>query len=291
MKKTLLIIPGLPRCATTSIVSMLNNHKDVFPSNIKEPHTLIPEARRSELYGFVRKKKVPFKKLGFVNSYSHYLRNFNYFKDDKVYIDASTLYSIHLGFMDQVKEISEKYQLTVKFLVGLRNPYDRAVSHYRFSISRGEEHRQFSEATCDELKGLSEDWLLGGYIRGGRYDELIRNLGESFGSDSVLTYNIDDDDIYSVEFQNKLLNFLGLSMIRLKLPEYENKSVVYQGKLAANIRYAMKRLRDYSPWLFDRPMTRAAFFRVMKIFGKLERTEVIVDLSREEFMEMYDGDL
>lgn len=289
MKKTLLVIPGLPRCATTSLINVLCQHPDVYRSAVKEPHTLIPDTRRESLFGFVGKKKLPFRKLGFLDGSSNYIDNFNGFSGHDVFIDASTLYSVHLAFIGELKKLSKENDLTLKFILLNRDPYDRAVSHYRFSVSRREEYRSFREAVESEVRGENGDWILGGYLKGGDSTPLQEALCEEFPNSDVIMVDIDNTNIRSSDFWDRVTSFLGLDSFNFDYNVYENKSEVYSNIIAITIRYWMKRIRDISPRFFEQPIFRKPFSFVMKLFSNhASKKDLEINMSKKEFMVLFD---
>jgi hypothetical protein len=253
---------------------------------IKEPHYLISNNRRSSLYGFIGRKRVAFKKLGFLNNSRDYLSNFNNFYNEGVFIDASTLYSVHLDFTEELKKVASNYNLELKFLILKRDSYDRAVSHYRFSVSRREEYRTFKEAVEAEVNGDEPDWLLGGYLKGGLSAPLIKEIEINFPSSDVMELEIESTDLYSEDFWERLVSFLGIDKSSIDTNVYENKSEIYASRFAITIRYLMKRIRDLSPQLFERPIFRKGFSLVIAMFSVYAvKKELEVDMSRHDFME------
>ncbi|MCB2224382.1 MAG: sulfotransferase [Actinobacteria bacterium] len=83
-------------------------------------------------------------------------------------------------------------------VVLLRDPVDRAVSNYWFTVGHGLEHRPIDEALRDEDAGMVErdgEWFLAGgrriaanpfiYVRRSRYVEDLRRWSDRFGRDRM----------------------------------------------------------------------------------------------------------
>ncbi|WP_341217765.1 hypothetical protein [Neptunomonas phycophila] len=255
-RKTLLIIPGLPRCATTAVVNLLTQHPDVFSSNIKEPHTLIPEVERSKLWGFDGESKQSFSKLGFIDDEEQYLKNFDFFKEPGVYIDASTLYSVHHSFLNSLENIEAK-GIAIKFLILTRDPFKRAYSHYQFSVSRGEDPRNFSDAIREELSGESDGWVIGGYLKGSSL-KVVDAILERYSDDTIKIVDIMNDDIQSQAFMSDLNHFLGVSDFQYDLDVYGNESKEY-GRIGGFLRKLARKFRSFNPVLLDNKLTRSFF--------------------------------
>jgi hypothetical protein len=71
----------------------------------------------------------------------------------------------------------------VKLILLLRNPIDRAYSHYWHDRSRGKIDREFEEIVTRELAG--EDIGPAAYIARGRYDEQVGGILSRFGRESL----------------------------------------------------------------------------------------------------------
>jgi hypothetical protein len=237
----------------------------VFSSNIKEPHTLIPKVERSKLWGFDGENKQPFCKLGFVDDQDQYLKNFNHFMESGVYIDASTLYSVHHNFVNSLAEIEAK-GVVVKFLILTRDPFKRAYSHYQFSVSRGEEPRSFLDALREELSGKRDGWVLGGYLKGSSLG-VVEAILDKYSEDDLKIVDIMNSDIQSQAFMTNLNEFLGLSNFQYDLTVYGNESKEY-GFIGGALRKLVRRFRSLNPMLFDNKFTRSLFNYFIRFLNK-----------------------
>jgi hypothetical protein len=259
------IVPGLPRCATTALVNILSQHPELTVGIQKEPHFFIPDVLRNALYTFEGDgTKSSFSKLGFCVTDEEY--SGNYTSDGGTWIDASTLYSAHPS---SIEEISKYGFEQVRFVVMFRGALKRAWSHYNFSVSRGEEYRSFEDALREEQKGPS-DWLLGGYIESGRVAPVVKKINEYFGHGSLYLVDVDTVDITSSEFLSDLLSFLGIESLKLDTNVYPNGSEQMRYKWVQSIRISLRKVRQSNPVLFDNKLTRWAFERFISLAPKAE---------------------
>jgi len=286
MTKTLLIIPGLPRCATTSLVNLLQQHPLVFKSRVKEPHTLIPDEIRNVLFYYNNGIKMNISRGG-INTIEEYIKNFGGFVENKVYIDASTLYSIHCDFFSELDLIRKKYDLNIKFIILSRDPYDRAVSYYKFLLSRKEECRTFMVALREEIQGHNKNWFIGGYIQGGSNIKIVSSVLNNYSMDSLIQINIDEVDLYDKSTIELIVNHLNLSSFNYTTNIYENKSENYSGAFASNFRYSLKRIRAICPTLFESFIFRKLFNFSMLCLSKFaSKADIKVDVTRTEFQQI-----
>jgi len=258
--KKFLIIPGLPRCATTSFTQILGQHPEIFLPKIKESLYFLPH--KNKYYMFNRKgEKVPFDKSGFINTKKEFNANYNGFKDDCIYIDGSTLYASH---HDSINEIHKQKDIDPYFIILKRDPFKRAVSHYLYSVSRGEEFRKFDEALNDEKNGLHQNWLLKGYLAGSDSSECEDKIKELWGESRLITVNIDTDNVFSQSFMNQVLANLNLDNFLFDFQETANTLTYATNPVMREIRIIFKRVRQLNPALFDNKFTRVFFNAFMK---------------------------
>jgi hypothetical protein len=133
------IIIGAQRCGTTSLYSYLVDHPCVASASVKEIHFF----------------DINFHK-GFVWYRSHFplflyplytqLRH----RRSAISGEASPYYFFHPCASRRIKELLPR----VKLIVLLRNPVDRAYSHYHFVVRLGYETLSFEEAIRAEEKRL-----------------------------------------------------------------------------------------------------------------------------------------
>lgn len=258
--KRFLFVPGLPRCATTSFVQLLDQHEGIFLPKIKEPHFFLPA--KENYFMFDRKgRHIPFKKSGFVNSYDEFLANYDGFTENKIFIDGSTLYAVHTNSID---EIARQQDIDPYFIILKRDPFKRAVSHYLYSVSRGEEYRKFDQALHDEQNGKFKYWLLGGYIAGSDSKQCEEKIKKYWGAGRLIVADIDKDDIFSSLFMEKVLSFLGLPSFNFDFNTQANALTYTENPVMKEIRIVMKKVRQLNPSLVDNKITRPLFEKFMK---------------------------
>ncbi len=167
-----LFIVGAPRCGTTSIYEYLKQHPDVFMSPIKEPHYF---ARKdiSEFHDGIAPPDV-------ILDFKDYIGLFGGGRNKKIRGEASTnyLYSKSATF--------EIFKLVpdAKIIISLRDPIERALSHFKRDIfAYG---IIVSRSFCEAIK------IRPFYLRMGLYYEHVKRYIETFSSKNVKIVIFDD---------------------------------------------------------------------------------------------------
>ncbi len=105
------LIIGVPKAGTTSLYYWLKQHPEVYMSPIKEPHYFSQIGNKDH-----------------ITDWDDYLRLFEGVKDEKIIGEASTSY---FHFHEKaIPLIKNKLGKNVKLLLILRNPIERAWSHW-----------------------------------------------------------------------------------------------------------------------------------------------------------------
>ena len=113
-------IGGAPKCATTAVAKYLGQHPDVFFSEPKEPYFYASEALDRQV-------------MAPRMSRSEYASIFADKEDHQVAGEGSTYY-LHLA--EQVAPLMAADNPDLKLVFCLRDPVERARSHYNYSFSR-----------------------------------------------------------------------------------------------------------------------------------------------------------
>jgi hypothetical protein len=134
------------------------------------------------------------KELHFFDREAHWSRGIDWYldqflpgRDVPVLGEASTSYMVYPHAVRRMAEIVPAARLIVQ----LRNPVDRAYSHFCFATAWGAEHRTFDAAVADELRGHIE--VPGGeYLGRGRYRVLLDRVCDHFPREALHVVVFDD---------------------------------------------------------------------------------------------------
>ena len=162
-------IVGAPRAGTTSLYQYLKEVPGIFMSSIKEPN-------------YFSVKTIPDKKpYRPVRNTKSYLELFTCSKDEKIIGEASTNY---LYDEEAVKLIHEKNPNS-RILISLRDPIERAWSHYMLLKHSGWKHYAFSEQIKKELTEEIDFEKPHIRLKAGLYSKDVEKYFELFGRKQV----------------------------------------------------------------------------------------------------------
>ncbi|WKN33584.1 sulfotransferase [Porifericola rhodea] len=201
-----LFVPGAGKSGTTSLHHYLNQHPDIWMSEEKEPvYFNNPERWQSE------------------KSRKYYLSLFVGGKTKLYRGESSTGYMTSEGAIGRIKStVTEP-----KFIFILRNPIDRAFSHYKWLLGSGFEKRPFKEAFLDSYHCFKQ----GKTSRPSYYSESLyyywinRYLTE-FRRDNVHILTTEDLHSDTLNQINLCFEFLELRPLKSLKNTQSNESVI-----------------------------------------------------------------
>ena len=214
---------GAAKSATTTFFDILKKHEDIFVPKFKEPH--------------------------FFNIDENYFKGIDWYK--KTYFNDINNESIIIDFTPTylyyklcAERIFDSLGPNVKFVIILRNPVDRAYSHYNHSKRDGHEVSSFEDAIKleneriekfrDKNDFLSE--LRCSYISQGLYFEMISAYLKYFDLNNFFIINFESEVVQNLDQTLlKLSKFLKLDLSNLDYEIHSNKSGKPKYKLLQNI--------------------------------------------------------
>ncbi len=199
MKRELdFIIIGAQKSGTTSLYKYLLINEEIYlPPEKEAPYFSSPE-RMSR-------------------GWNWYLEEF--FKnspDEKLWGKATPQYMAYPGVSLKIKR-----QLpNVKLIALLRNPVDRALSHYKMSKKRGLESRGFYEAITDQLNNIEfyrkNPSEVDSYICWGEYGRILTDYYYHFNQKQILVLFTDDLKANPQHVMNRIFDYLEIERIESK---------------------------------------------------------------------------
>lgn len=172
-------IVGAAKAGTTSLYAILRQHPDVFMSYPKEPHFFTQVTPPYELRWHFEAYREP----------ARYLRLFDGSRGIKAIGEASTSYLLH----PQVPQRIRRQVPGARIIISLRDPIERAYSHYLMHVREGIQSLNFYDALMEDLDRTDEAWAISHfYVGKGRYAEQVRRYIEAFGQERVKVVLFDD---------------------------------------------------------------------------------------------------
>jgi len=233
------IIIGAQKCGTTSLFNYLKQHPCIFPTFRKEVH----------FFDLEFSKGATWYRTHFPSSlYKAYIRQMR--KQDFITGEATPYYLFHPVVPKRISEIIPQ----VKLIVLLRNPIDRAYSHYYHELRKGREALSFTDAIEREperLHGETEKMLEDedyysfnhhrySYRTRGIYVDQLKAWANFFPKEQMLILKSEDFYADPSTSLKQVLEFLNLPSWELK--EYKKYNYANYPKIEATTK---KRLTDY----------------------------------------------
>jgi hypothetical protein len=188
------LIIGAQKCGTTSLYHELSRHPQVAPAFRKEPHFFDDAWHRGE---------------------SWYRANFARARAHRITGEASPHYLFSPEAPARVRQMVPE----AKLIVMLRNPVDRAWSHYHHERRRGYEALSFEAAIAAEPQRLAQ----GGqyhrrhhaYVHRGEYAGQLQGWLAHFPREQMLVIRSEDYRADAPAVYSQVLAFLGLPALEL----------------------------------------------------------------------------
>jgi hypothetical protein len=143
-----------------------------------------------------------------VGSIEDYVRLFEDADSEQLYGEKSTWYLYSSTAAEQI----QKYAPDTKCIALLRQPVDRAYSHWSFRVQNDWETLGFREAVAAEQERIERGAFWGThYVHAGRYHEQLLRFYDRLGSEQVLVLWFEDLARDSDAVVREALSFLGLA--------------------------------------------------------------------------------
>ena len=149
-------IVGAPKAGTTSLYFYLEQHPEIFMSAVKETNYFSYEA--------TVKQNLYYNERG-INDWEEYLKLFSEAGKKKAIGEASVSY---LFYPEVAEAIKAKFP-EGKIIIMLRNPVERALSHYNMDYKLGYVKTSFDEILFSKNKTPLEELYYQQFISLGMY--------------------------------------------------------------------------------------------------------------------------
>ena len=183
-------IVGAPRSGTTSLYIYLRGVPGIYMSPVKEPNYFAPD-----LYTRYRGKPILAFGKYFCNR-AKYLELFENVKDEVAVGEASASYLSDYETPGRIKEAVP----SARIIMILRDPVERAYSHYLMKVDAGWQRVPFEEAARTDF-----------YLEPSLYAKQVQRYLDAFGSDHVKILIFEEFVQYPRKAVSEVLNFLGVS--------------------------------------------------------------------------------
>jgi hypothetical protein len=236
MKVPDFICVGAQKAGTTTLHDVLKQHPDIYLPELKEAHFFDINERY--------KKGVEWWVSTFFSGYSN----------EKT---VGVMTPEYLFYAEVPCRIEETLGSKTKIIIVLRNPVDRAYSHYLMSVRRGFEPLSFTDAIESEHERIQ----LGefernnfSYISRGFYAKQVRRYLKIFGRENVLILSFENGIKKNINISIKQIEeFLGVSKIELYSKKKSNPASQPKFAWVNDFIYKSGKLKRYIKKLIGTP--------------------------------------
>ena len=214
-----LISPGVAKAGTTLLYDLLQKHPQIRRGQVKELHYF--DYAENPVKAEYDEKFLPGQGLK---------------------MDITPMYMCRADCVDKMAATLDPRK--VALVVLLRDPVERALSHYKMRISQNLEKRSF-EQCFDQEPGKEypriHDLRMTGYFPLGLYAPQLESLYRRFPPENIQVYLFEDFVKNQQAYVDKVCRFLGIEPIQVH-EMHSNKSVVHvKSRLAARLIWNISR--------------------------------------------------
>lgn len=260
------MVIGAAKSATTTLYNILKQHDAIFTPTFKEPHFFNIDKNFNK--GLAWYKKTYYSKA------NHHKAIFDF--------TPTYLYSSNCA-----ERIYKNLGSEMKFIIVLRNPVDRAYSHYLHSKRDGHENSDFKSAISNEKNRIeisrkNKDLLSElrcSYLAQGKYCDMISTYLKYYPLNNFLIINFESEIVNNLEITiGKISNFLDLDLSNLELNFHSNKSGKSRFSFIQKLMLKNSFLREIVKFFFS-PLNRQIIRNKIKNLNKVDYS--FVPLSEE----------
>jgi hypothetical protein len=200
------LVIGASKSGTSSLYAYLRQHEDIFLSYVKETHYFTND----QIYNLGPEE--------FAKKYYHGA------SEQKAIGDITPTYFVQPDLV--IPRLHETFgELNPKFIVILRNPVERAWSHYQHKVRSGEEKLSFEKALEVEGERVA-DFPMGwwGYASEGLYSKYVKKWLSAYSKDNFLFLLTDDLAEKPQSVLREIYEFLDVN-VSYEIDNYSRKNV------------------------------------------------------------------
>jgi len=256
------ICVGAQKAGTSTLHDILRNHPEIYLPELKEAHFFDDKER-------------------YIKGIDWWLCNF--FKEYKGEKIMGVMTPEYLYYDDVPMKIVKSLGEEVKIIILLRNPVERAYSHYLMSKRRGFECLDFLKAIEIEddrirINDFNKNHF--SYINRGKYYQQVRRYYEQFGEKNILLLSFEKDLIMQVgQTICRIQKFLGVDIIELNTDMQSNRASAARFKFINNVVWGSsplnKMIKPFVPSLTARIKIKRTLDKLNQVKNKecgLEKT-------------------
>lgn len=231
------LIIGAEKAGTTSLYDYLTQHPAIIPAITKEIHYF--DINFIGFWWYKSHFPTIFQKNSIIRKYGKFITG-----------EATPHYLFHPLAPKRISQILPN----VKLIVILRNPIDRAYSHYQEIVRKNLENLSFEEAIKKENERLegekekilsnpkynSSNYWVYSYLSTGIYIQQLKTWFDFFSKNQFLTLKTEDLENHPEQVLNEIFSFLDVR--NCSITNFKKMNVGTYDKMES---YTRKYLQDY----------------------------------------------
>jgi hypothetical protein len=247
-------VVGAAKSGTTSIYEYLKLHPEVYMAPIKETHHFSTDIDNTKFRpNYARSLNKDLSKFlesnmeegifhAFVKDRNQYVQLYKNVKDEKAIGEVTNSY---LFSEVAAKNIISEFHAS-KIIMILRNPVDRAFSHYLMDLRIGYETEDFLSAVKKDMARNPKGWGISNcYVEIGMYFEQVKRYMEQIPKDQLRIYFFDDFVKNPEATMKDMFRFLGVKEeTTIDFGKKYNPSFIPKNKLISKLN-TQKRIKDW----------------------------------------------
>ncbi|MFC2114784.1 sulfotransferase [Bacteroidota bacterium] len=251
-------IIGAAKAGTTSLYRYLNQHPGIYFSPVKEPNffstDIKPESFKSDyrkqtpILGNKYFKDKPLKDvhLSFIRNEDYYFQLFENVKKETAIGECSTSYL----FSTQAAKEIYSFNPDARIISILRNPIERALSHYLMGVRFGYTSKPFRETIEEDMRAKEKGWGISKlYIELGFYWEQLQRYIDLFNKNNLRFYLTDELTNNPQQLLSDVYHFLEVEDMEIqdngkfneaRIPKYKKlNKILYQTGLDKYLKFLL----------------------------------------------------
>ena len=232
-----LFVVGAAKADTTSFYSYLNQHPDIYMSPIKEPHFFSTDIRKEnftqknytgsilDTAKYFSTRPLSPQHIAFIDNPDEYNALFEGAGLSRILGETSTGYLYSSTAASNIA----RYNSAAKIVMILREPVDRAFSHWKMNLASGsaDAGKPFMETILDDYASSPKGWGISNlYIDLGMYYEQIKRYYDHFPEQKIKIMRFDQLMQNPEQFMADIYDFLGIANNTIDTSKKENISAL-----------------------------------------------------------------
>lgn len=274
-------IVGAAKAGTTSLHEYLKNVPGIYMSPYKEPHYFAPNVVPSRYYKKIQKEE-------------DYVRLFEHVENEIAIGESSVSYLWDRESPKLIKNASPN----AKIIMILRNPIERAYSHYLHHSRVGYDSVDFYEAIKRDYQKKNKLWQIPDlYVYPGLYYEQVKRFLDAFGPESVKILIFEEFIKDTVGKVKEVMQFLGVnSEVPKEAGNLYNPYYVPRSSLSPRIMNFLTILANKNEASFALTHNAISVDTLMKIFTRIlwkrsTTKQKIPEKARQFLDDIYEDDV